>query len=251
VDSLIRQAQPTPDPASEPDAKDRPVALVDGTPILASELKAAIAMEKVYLEYRYSSAPSKLKSELAEMQLTQLDTLINMRLLVNEFKKRKGEIPKAYIEEDLNDTVRDNYHGDRAAFEDYLTRCGMTLERYRVWREQLMMEGSMRDRFAGEVKITDIEQVEDYYKAHPQRWRGAEEVKLNSITLLKTLHETDAETRAQMESLREQIAQGEVFASIARAQSKDSHAEDGGAWGWTSSSAWTTAAPPTRRRLKK
>ncbi len=58
-------------------------------------------------------------------------------------------------------------------------------------------------------------------------------MKLHTLTLLKTTHQTDTETRAQAERLRTQIRDGADFAELARKESKDSHAEDGGAWDWT------------------
>ena len=231
---------PAPTPASSPKSKpdDRPVAMVDGTPIMASEVQSTINAQRQILEFDYRSEPKKLAYEISELKRTALDALIDTQLLVNEFKKLGGSIDPKSIDDDINNIIKDSFKGSRSAFIAELTRGGHTLEKFRTLRERMVIITSMRSRFAGkdEIKFKDGE-LEDYYDKNQQLWRGPQSVKLHTLTLLKTTHKTNAETRTQIETLRTQIAAGTDFAYLARKESKDSHAENGGAWDWTPVSA--------------
>ena len=227
-------SQPAP-PASSPKAlapEDRPVATVDGTPILASDLQHAIDAQEQMLRYQFRSEPKRLQQEIATLKRTALDTLIDAQVLVNEFPRIGGSLGPEVIEEDMNNVIRDGFHGDRAAFLAELTQDGLTLENFRATRERVIISQMMRNRIAGKIEVKDAD-VRAYYARHQQLWSLPEEVKLHSLTILETLHQTDAATRAHVENLRTRILEGADFATLARAESKDSHADEGGAWGWT------------------
>jgi peptidyl-prolyl cis-trans isomerase SurA len=229
-------AKPAPTPAPKPKTKpgDHPVATVDGTPIMDSDLQSTINAQTQVFEYQYRSEPKKLAHEISELKRTRLDTLIDEQLLVNEFKKLGGSIEPKFVDDDISNIIKDSFKGSRADFIAELTRCGLTPEKFRTLRERTVIITSMRSRFAGkdEIKFKDGE-LEDYYEKNKDRWRGPESVKLHTLTLLKTTQKTNAEISSQMESLRTEIVGGADFAPIARNLSKDSHADDGGAWDWT------------------
>ena len=227
-------SQPTPPAAAKKAAapEDRPVATVDGTPILASELKQAIDAQEQMLRYQFRSEPKRLQQELDTLKRTALDTLIDAQVLVNEFPRIGGALKPEMVEDDLNNIIKEAFNGDRASFMTELDKDGLTLEKFRTMRERMIISQMMRSRIAGKIEVKEAE-VRDYYAKHAQRWSRPEEVKLHSLTLPETLHQTDAATRTHMEGLRTRIIQGADFATLARAESKDSHADEGGQWGWT------------------
>lgn len=230
VDTLMQPGSPAAPPHAPPQ-EDRPVATVDGTPILASDLRTHLQEWEEALRRQYSDAPQKLAEETAKIKRTALDTLIDQQLLADELPRIGGRLDPALIEQDLNRLIEEVAQGDRAAFETALARAGLTMEKFRAARQRLISSDLMRVRIADQVEITR-ETVRDYYQKHPQHW-GQEEVRLHSLTIPETLHQTDAATRRHIESLRTRIIQGTDFTTLARAESKDSHAEDGGAWDWT------------------
>ncbi len=218
---------------AKPDPADRPLATVDGEPITTADLQGMIQAQEQQLRYQFRAEPKKAEQKIAEFKRTALDTLIDSQLLANEFKHVGGVIRPEHLANDLEDIIQTSFQGDRGAFLADLDKQGMSLEKFRALRQRLMMIYGMRRRITAEIKPTE-EQVRAYYDKHKEDLaRAAEEVKLHTLTLLKTLHKTDAEARAQAEALRTQILQGADFEKIARAESKDSHADDGGAWGWT------------------
>ncbi len=218
-------------PVSVSVPEDRPLATVDGTPVLASDVRKMIEVGGDEYRSKFASNPQRLKEALANLQRTALDTLIDQQLLANELPRVGGSVNPELIEQDLEDVIKASSAGTREAFEAELAKDGLTLEKFRAARLRLILSTLMRKHIAGQIEVTD-EQLRDYYDKHPDLW-SSEEVKLHTITIPETLHQTDAATRAHVENLRTQLIKGASFPNLARAESKDSHADDGGAWGWT------------------
>jgi peptidyl-prolyl cis-trans isomerase SurA len=229
VAALSRPAPASPPPASI--LEDRPLATVDGTPVLASDVRKMIEVGEEEYRSKFASDPQKLKQELDKLQRTAIDKLIDQQLLANELPRIGGSVKPELLEQDLNDVIKSSASGTRAGFEAELAKDGLTLEKFRAARQRMILSTIMRQHIAGQIDVTE-EQVRDYYDKHPDLWTS-EEVKLHTITIPETLHQTDAATRTHVENLRTQLANGANFPTLARAESKDSHAEDGGAWGWT------------------
>ena len=221
-----------PAPASSaPAPEDRPLATVDGTPVFASDVRKMIEVGGEEYRSIYASNPQQLQEELDKLQRTALDKLIDQQLLANELPRVGASVNPELIEQDLDEVIKSSTSGTRAGFEAELAKDGLTLEKFRAARLRMVLSTLMRKHIAGQIDVT-AEQLRDYYDKHPDLW-SSEEVQLHTITIPETLHQTDAATRAHVESLRTQLANGANFATLARAESKDSHAEDGGAWGWT------------------
>ncbi len=219
---------PTPPLAA---SEDRSLATVDGTPVMASDVRKMIEVGGEEYRSKYASNPQKLKEELDNLQRTALDKLIDQQLLANELPRVGGSVNPELLDQDLNQVIKNSTTGTRAGFEADLAKDGLTLEKFRVARQRMVLSTLMRQHIAGQIDVTD-EQLRDYYDKHLDLW-SSEEVKLHTITIPETLHQTDAATRTHVERLRTQLINGASFPTLARAESKDSHAEDGGAWGWT------------------
>ncbi|WP_395746577.1 tetratricopeptide repeat protein [Prosthecobacter sp.] len=230
VDSLTPGA-PTPPPAAAL-PQDRPVATVDGVPILASDVRKMIQTGVEEFQQKHPGEAQKLEQETARLKRSALGILIDQQLLASELPRVGITVNPLLIEQDFEAMVKNSAQGDLAAFEAMLARDGLTLEKLRKARLRLINSTAMRAHLAGTIKVTD-EQVRDFYEKNRSLWDSPVEVKLYSLTVPETLHQTDTATRAHVESLREKISKGASFPAVARAESKDSHAEDGGAWGWT------------------
>jgi parvulin-like peptidyl-prolyl isomerase len=207
--------------------KDRPVAMVNGAPILASELKETMAAQEQILRYQLHNDPAKLEKALSELKAKVTNTLIDCQILVDEFYKIDGVIKPEYVDKDLEEIIKKEFKGNRDAFMAELAKNGMTLERFRGLRERMVIMHVMRARFAGEIELTD-ENVREHYEKNKQRWMKPERVKFHTISVSKK----DANARSLMESLHKKLVSGGDFAEIARANSMDSHGAAGGAWKW-------------------
>lgn len=210
-------------------AAERVVAKVNGMPILASDLEMMVRAQVQGLQVQFANDPQRLAHELAEVRQHALDGLIDFQLLEDEFFRLGGMISQEDIDEDVRHETQAAFRGDREALLAELSTLGMTFDKYRQLRERMIIASAVREKIANNVEVTE-EMVRRYYKENVQRWRGPESVRLHTLTVRRT----EENARALAEGLRTRLLNGGDFAEVAREYSKDSRAEEGGAWPWTS-----------------
>jgi parvulin-like peptidyl-prolyl isomerase len=232
--------------AAKAKPKDRVVAKVNGMPIFASELEAMIKAQARVLRVQFANDPARFMKELAEVKRNALNGLIDFQLLEDEFFRLGGVISKEDIEEDLTQATQESFNGDHAALLAELNTIGMTYDKYRELRERMIIVGAVRARIVNNVEVTEA-MVREHYEKNLQRWRGPESVKLHTLTILNTT----ANARSLVESLRTRLVNGGDFAEMARKNSQDSRADDGGAWPWTPISDINDTVGKAIEKMKK
>ncbi len=86
------------------------------------------------------------------------------------------------------------------------------------------------DDLMSSIEVAD-EQVEEYYQANQDLYRAEEERRVAHI-LIKTEERSEDEARAKIEALAQRIEAGDDFAEVAKAESEDFSAEQGGDLGF-------------------
>jgi parvulin-like peptidyl-prolyl isomerase len=210
-------------------------AVVNGRVITRSEVRDAVNAQEQMLKVQLHNDPMALKKELANLRATALDSLIDRELVLAEFKRIGASLKPQWIDDDVNGIIRESFKGDRDAFIRELAKNGMTLKKFRELREKMMIVQAMRGKQAGQQSPATPKEVQDYYNKNVSRWREGDMIKISTITIPKYSGDgnvTPESQRKLAEEIRTKLAKGADFAATAKAYSKDSHAEDGGAWDW-------------------
>lgn len=105
------------------------------------------------------------------------------------------------------------------------------LDEYQV-DEKLVVEyiELKTDDLAAEAEVSD-EEVQQYYDSNQDLYRSEEERRVAHI-LITTEERTEDEALAKIEALKQRIDAGEEFAEVAKAESEDFSAEEGGDLGF-------------------
>lgn len=211
------------------------VAVVDGSPIMSSEVRETIAAQEQILRFTYQNDPARLNQELAKARESAVENLIDREILLSEFKKIGGVIKEQYVDDDINTIIRESFKGNRDAFVDELAKTGMTVKKFREQRMKMIIVNVMRGRNSGEHPPATPREVEDYYNKHVDKWREGDQIKISTITIPKFSGEAGSTPEKQKklaQELRTKLLNGADFAATAKAYSQDSRAENGGAWDW-------------------
>ena len=210
-------------------------AVVNGKVITWSELEDTITAQRQIMMMQLANEPVRLQQELRELESNALDNLIDRELILEEFKKIGGTIKSQYVDDDIDNLIREQFKGDRNAFVTELAKSGMTMKKFRELREKMIIVQVMRAQKAQRRLPPTPKEVEAYYKKNIDRWREKDMLKISTITIPMFTGEAGStpETQKQLaEELRTKIAGGADFATTAKTYSQDSRAENGGAWDW-------------------
>jgi len=228
-------------------------AVVDGVPIASSEVEETIKAQEQVIQFQYRNDPGRIRKEIILLRQNAIETLIDREILLAEFKKIGGVLKAQYVDDDINGIIRESFKGNRDAFVDELTKSGMTMAKFRDLRQKMVIMNVMRARNAGDHPPATPREVQEYYDKNVDKWREGDQIKISTITIPKFTGETGSSPQKQRkvaEELRTKILQGADFAAVAKANSQDSHNENGGSWDWMSKTDLMPAIANAAMELK-
>ena len=150
-------------------------AILDGQVITGSEVEQQVAETDKWLRQNHSG--DELQKKLIEARKNVLHALIDRRLIIENFKKLGGFIPKSYIDERIDEIIKEQYGGDRPAFHKALAERGVSEENYRKEIEENAIVGYSRSKFVAD-------KVWDFYQAHADQFSQDEQVSVTALEIL-------------------------------------------------------------------
>ena len=206
-------------------------AVVNGKPITTSEVRNAAQMQVHMLVMQNPRIErSQLESRVREIEKNALQDLVDRELILSKFGELGAQIGDQHIDESVNKFIRERFDGDRSKFLEELEKNGLTIQQFRKVQEETIIVQAMRSKNSGEddVIVTPQER-EEFWRENRNLFSSEGRVKLRTITIAKMV---DGQSqRALVEEIRGKLVEGADFASMARAYSVDSGANDGGARG--------------------
>jgi peptidyl-prolyl cis-trans isomerase C len=159
-----------------------------------------------------------------------LDQLVGEKLLLQETKTRKVDVPEAEIDARVAE-IRKQFPTEDA-FKQLLTEQHLTLDQLKADARQDMAVNKMLDAELASKVAVSPEDVQGFYNQNPQYFQQGEKVRASHI-LITVPKEADAATKAQArakaDDLLKQARGGQDFAALAKANSQDpGSAQNGG-----------------------
>lgn len=211
---------------------DRIVALVNSEIITLSELEQM--GKPFYDQVRETSTAGEREEKMKKARMRVLESLIENKLLEEEMKKRKIEVP----ERDVDAAIQDVLKSAKLTENDMkkaLGREGMTLSSYRQKvRDEL---GKMR-LISREIKskiVIEEKELREYYRENQEKFTDPLEVKIQQIFFPvpeKSSREETAAVQREAQAILERVRKGEDFAELAKKHSRGPEAGEGGVLGY-------------------
>ena len=226
--------------AEEPQVVDGIAAIVNGEVITYSQVRALSAPREKLLRSQLTG--KDLENKLLELRQLALRDLIDRRLVIQAFKKESYQIPDHFVDQRMQEILRESFGGDRNTFIKTLEAQNYTLGEFKEKEMERMIVAAMRSHNVKTNSIVSPTKIEDYYRKHHEEFTTKEEIKLRMIMISGQKDTASAPAqKALAEEVLGRLASGAEFDRTAQVYSEDSTRDNGGDWGWIERN--TLAAP--------
>src|SRR5207245_1157324 len=130
-------------------------------------------------QYRGEDLANKIK----EARTEALKDCIDRQLIVQAFKKEGYQIPDHYLDQRVQDIIRENFNGDRNTFIKTLQAQTFSLGEFRKLETEKMIVQAMRHKNVEVNTIVPPNRIQDYYRKHAAEFTSKEQVKLRMIMI--------------------------------------------------------------------
>jgi peptidyl-prolyl cis-trans isomerase SurA len=216
---------------SPPRIIDGIAAIVNGDIITYSQVRGVSFPKERLLRTQYHGA--ELEKQIQAARDLALKDLIDRQLIVQSFHKEKFELPEHFVDERVNDIIRDEFGGDRSTFIKTLQAQNWSLTEFKKNEMEKIIVSAMRSKNVKPVTMISPTKVMEYYKQHKAELTAKEQVKLRLIMI--PTHAAEGNAAAQKgiaEEILGKLADGAPFDRMAQMYSEDATRDVGGDWGW-------------------
>ena len=227
----------------EPRIIDGIAAIVNGEIITYSQVRGLSGPRERLLRTQYHG--EELDKQIQAARAAALQDLIDRQLIVQSFHKEKFELPDYFVEERINDIIRDDFGGDRNTFIKTLQAQNYSLTEFKKMEMDKIIVSAMRSKNVKPVTTISPTKVMEYYKLHRAEFTAKEQVKVRLIMIpTRAAEGNTAAQKAIAEEILGKLADGAPFDRMAQMYSEDATRDAGGDWGWIERK---TLAPPLEK----
>ena len=222
------------------DAKESMVAAtVNGRNIMLKEVERAVNAQAG------GNASGLNQLQMAQARLQVLSSLIQREVLFQRAEREKLLPTDAQIDGAIA-TQKQNSGMTAEDFDKSLKAQNLSMEALREEARKDLAISALQDKYSGKIDISDRE-VEEYYTNNKQQFVKARGVGLamimvdpadNSATGIKDDAKTEADAKAKIDGIYQQLQGKADFATVARAKSEDANSlRNGGDAGFATEQA--------------
>ena len=226
--------------AAESQVIDGIAAVVNTDIITFSQVRALVGPRERLLQSQFKG--EELAKQLKAAREAALKDLIDRQLIVQSFSKEKFELPEHFVDERVNDVIKESFGGDRQAFIKTLHAQNYSLTEFKKHERESIIVQAMRTKNVKRTTIIPPGKIAEYYAQHRTEFTAKEQVKLRMIMIpTRAAEGNSAAQKAIAEEILGKLSDGAPFDRMAQIYSEDSTRDLGGDWGWIERK--TLAAP--------
>jgi peptidyl-prolyl cis-trans isomerase SurA len=226
--------------AAESQIVDGIAAIVNGDVITYSQVRGLVGPRERLLPSQFKG--EELAKQIKAARESALKDLIDRQLIVQSFATEKFELPDHFVDERVNDIIRESFGGDRQTFIKTLQAQKYSLTEFKKQEKERIIVQAMRSKNVKLATVIPPAKITEYYAKHREEFTAKEQVKLRMIMIPTHAAEGNAAAqKAIAEEILGKLADGAPFDRMAQIYSEDSTRDLGGDWGWIERK--TLAAP--------
>jgi len=206
-------------------------AIVNEKVITYSEVRDVVGPRERLLRAQYTG--DELVKKITELRKAALQDLIDRQLILQAFEKEKFQIPEHFVDERVDEVIKENFGGDRNAFIKTMEAQKFTMTKFKEIERDKMIVQAMRSKNVKSNLLIPPAKIDEYYRQHREQFASKAQIKLRMIMI--TGHKDSgggAGQEAMAQEIRAKLITGADFDKMAQMYSEDSTRDLGGDWGW-------------------
>lgn len=168
------------------------------------------------------------RAEFAALYRRVVEAMVERKLVLKAADEAKMELQEWVVDARVQEIVREHFGGDINKLNAVLAEAGTTFGDWRRTVREDMVVAAMRYRKIENNTTASPAAMRAEYNAHPERYATKDATTIAVILLAPAAGKEPPAERAA--KLIEQLAGGADFAALARSNSADTHAAQGGLW---------------------
>jgi peptidyl-prolyl cis-trans isomerase SurA len=206
-------------------------AVVNREVITYSQVRGLVGPRERLLQSQFKG--EELAKQIKAAREAALKDLIDRQLIVQSFAEQKFELPDHFVDERVNDIIRESFGGDRQAFIKTLQAQNYSLTEFKRQEKERIIVQAMRSKNVKMATVIPPAKITEYYAKHRAEFTAKEQVKLRLIMIPTHAAEGNAAAqKAIAEEILGKLADGAPFDRMAQIYSEDTTRDIGGDWGW-------------------
>lgn len=206
-------------------------AVVNREVITYSQVRGLVGPRERLLQSQFKG--DELAKQIKAAREAALKDLIDRQLIVQSFAEQKFELPDHFVDERVNDIIRESFGGDRQAFIKTLQAQNYSLTEFKRQEKERIIVQAMRSKNVKTATVIPPAKITEYYAKHRAEFTAKEQVKLRLIMIPTHAAEGNAAAqKAIAEEILGKLADGAPFDRMAQIYSEDTTRDVGGDWGW-------------------
>jgi peptidyl-prolyl cis-trans isomerase SurA len=206
-------------------------AVVNREIITYSQVRGLVGPRERLLQSQFKG--DELAKQIKAAREAALKDLIDRQLIVQSFAEQKFELPDHFVDERVNDIIRESFGGDRQAFIKTLQAQNYSLTEFKRQEKERIIVQAMRSKNVKTATVIPPAKITEYYAKHRAEFTAKEQVKLRLIMIPTHAAEGNAAAqKAIAEEILGKLADGAPFDRMAQIYSEDTTRDVGGDWGW-------------------
>ncbi len=179
-----------------PEVIDGIAAVVNGEVITYSQVRMIVGPRERMLRAQFRG--EELEKQLKQAHDLALQDLIDRELIVQAFKKEELSLPDYFVEQRMNEIIREDFGGDRNTFIKTLQAQNFSLSEFRKAEYEKIIVAAMRGKNVKPSTLASPIKVEEYYRKHREEFTSKEEIKLRMIMVPSRAAEGNAAAQKAM-----------------------------------------------------
>ena len=209
-------------------------AKVNGSVITKNQVSFMLAPRFAQLAAQFPRRGPQFESEFKDAKSKVLQELVDRQIILDEFKQLGASIKPHIIDEEIKRQMRELYNGSEVKFREELKRSRLTMEGYREMTREKMVVQAMRAQQFSDAPPPLPNEIQKEYNEVKLSLRDftKDVISFQKIFIPASDPQNPVatpETQLTLaEDLASQLAAGKDFTDLAKANSKDAFADQGG-----------------------